>query len=234
MLGDVPRHSDRMQLRGDEAAGRFRGEQEAQASPVGRGRQRRLLPGEFGEGGVDVMGHLLRAPAPAGDVEEGLRLPDYRGGDGSCVPLLGSPQRRGLGDEFGADEDRMSEPEVVGAVDAHPGRKQRRGPLGGVAEHPPRRRGRARAKVIGRSGTALTGTDEVGKDRLGEVGSGDLPSGRVEIDDGDRAVVARTGLFVAARGTDDGPRDRRRGLTRHGSTLLRAADTGIAHRLGES
>src|SRR5699024_1141441 len=121
-----------------ESAGRFGGQQQSQSSRIARGLHGGPLPGVFGQTGLDVVGHLANTAATGVDLEQ-------RGGFGHTVvdrlrvPVLGGADRVGGADEFGPGEDRMGQTQVVAAVDAHSGGQQRRVPLRGVAEDPPRR-----------------------------------------------------------------------------------------------
>ena len=129
----VPRQSGVLQLGGDQRAGRLRGQQPVDPSRLRRCRDRFALPHEFGDRvGVDA------------------RLVALEFEERSAGRTIGHPRRiprrRGAGGQGGARrqlrvaQDRMAQPQVVAAVDAHPLGQQSRVPVGRVIPHPPGRR----------------------------------------------------------------------------------------------
>ena len=121
VFGFVPGHSGRAHLCGDESSCRFRGQQQPQPSGIARGLDRGCLPGIFGQGRLEIVRNLGDETAPGIDVEESGRLFGCGGIGGRGVPIGGSAQRLGRGDEFGAGEYCVCQPQIVAALDAHSG-----------------------------------------------------------------------------------------------------------------
>ena len=134
---DPPRHPGVRHLGRDQRARRLRREQQPEPGGLGRRRHGGQLPGVL-EVGAQVLGRVVdREQRRVGRRARPEPVPVLR-----LLPVQQPPVHRGR-----PPQQVVAQPQVVAALDPHPGRQQRRVPPRGVVPHPARRVDLARAHV---------------------------------------------------------------------------------------
>ena len=134
---DPPRHAGVRHLGRDEGTRRLRREQQPEPGGLGRRRHGGQLPGVL-EVGAQVLGRVVD--------REQRRV--GRRARPEPVPVLRLLARPAAAVHRGRPPQQVvAQPQVVAALDPHPGRQQRRVPPRGVVPHPARRVGLARPHV---------------------------------------------------------------------------------------
>ena len=134
---DPPRHAGVRHLGRDERTRRLRREQQPEPDGLGRCRHGSQLPSVL-EVGAQVLGRVVdREQRRIGRRARPEPVPVLR-----LLPLQQPHVHRGR-----PPQQVVAQPQVVAALDPHPGRQQRRVPPRGVVPHPARRVDLARAHV---------------------------------------------------------------------------------------
>ena len=143
---DPPRHPGVRHLGRDEGTRGLRREQQPEPGGLGRRRHGGQLPGVL-EVGAQVLGGVVdREQRRVGRRARPEPVPVLR-----LLPLQQPPVHRGR-----PPQQLVAQPQVVAALDPHPGRQQRRVPPGGVVPHPARRVGLARRRRTPRRSATAT------------------------------------------------------------------------------